>query len=303
MTRRLLLPTFLLALVSLGLLGQAGAATTVTVSITKGGFIPKDVTIAPGDTITWANADTTTHQVVSADAGFASPVLKPGESYAFLFKATGRYAYEDPTVKKKTRGSVTVKAGPQTPTAVLTVAVSRTIVVYGSALTLSGTVNQRSGETVAVYSQPHGQASPAALGSALSTAGGAWSIRVTPALQTSYEARWKPATGPLVTASPVTVKVRPRIGWRVKMASGRVVTFFAKASGARSFGGRFVYLQRRNAFGQWVSLRKVFLGPTSSATFKIRLPRGRSRVRLFMPAAQAGPGYIAGISRTLSLVR
>ncbi len=304
MTRRRLLPAFLLALASLGLLGQAGAATLVTVSITKSGFVPKDVTIAPGDTVTWTNADSTAHQVVSAEAGFASPVLKPGESYAFLFKATGRYAYEDPTVKKNTRGSVTVKAGPQTTTAVLTSGASRTIVVYGSALTLSGTVSsRRSGETVAVYSQPYGQASPAALGSALSTTGGAWSFLVRPALQTNYEARWKPATGPLVTASPVTVKVRPRIGWRVKTASGRVVTFFGKVSGARSFSGRFVFLQRRNAFDQWVSLKRVILGSTSSATFKARLPLGRSRVRLFMPAAQAGPGYIAGISPTLSLVR
>jgi len=89
----------------------------------------------------------------------------------------------------------------------------------------------------------------------------------------------------------------------VKAASGRVVTFFARVSGARSFGGRFVYLQRRNAFGQWVSLKRVFLGVASSATFKARLPSGRSRVRLLMPARQAGPGYVAGISRTLSLMR
>ena len=51
------------------------------------------------------------------------------------------------------------------------------------------------------------------------------------------------------------------------------------------------------------SLKKVFLSPTSSATFRAKLPRDRSRVRLFMPAGQAGPGYIAGISRTLSLLR
>jgi len=301
MTRRLLLPALLLALV---FLGQAGAATSFTVSITKAGFVPKDLTIAPGDTITWTNADTSTHQVVSKDAGFASPLLKPGESYSFLFTTAGRYAYEDPTVKKRTRGSVTVKPASQPTTAVLTATASRTLVVYGSALTLSGTVSsQRSGEAVTVFSQPYGQTAPAAIGSALSTTGGGWSFLVKPALQTSYEARWKPATGSLTATSPITVKVRPRIGWRVKAASGRVVTFFARVSGARSFGGRFVYLQRRNAFGQWVSLKRVFLGPASSATFKARLPSGRSRVRLLMPARQAGPGYVAGISRTLSLMR
>ena len=82
-----------------------------------------------------------------------------------------------------------------------------------------------------------------------------------------------------------------------------MVTFFAKVSGARSFGGKFVYVQRRNDFGQWVSLKRVYLGAASSATFKARLPRGRSRIRLFMPPLQSGPGHIAGISRALSLVR
>ena len=205
---------------------------------------------------------------------------------------------------KKMRGTVTVKTAPQAVAATVSASASRTIVVYGSSLTLSGTVSsQKPGETVGVFAQPYGQSAPEQIGSAVSTTGGAWSFLVQPALQTSYEARWKPATGPAAASSPTTVKVRPRIGWRVKTASGRLVTFSAKVSGARSFGGRFLYLQRRNAFGQWVSLKKVFLGPASSATFKAKLPSGRSRVRLFMPAGQAGPGYIAGIGRTLSLLR
>jgi len=300
MERRLLLPALLLAL---AFLGPASAATTVTVSITKAGFVPSALTIAAGDTVTWTNADTSSHQVISKDAGFATPLLKPGESYSFLFKTPGRYTYQESAVKKM-RGTVTVKAAPQVSAAVVTASASRAIVVYGSSLTLSGTVSsQKPGETVTIFSQPYGQTSPAQIGSAISTTGGGWSFLVKPALRTSYEARWKPATGPMTATSPITVKVRPRVGWRVKTASGRVVTFFAKVTGARSFGGKFVYFQRRNAFGQWVSLKKVFLGPTSSATFRARLPSGRSRVRLFMPATQAGPGYIAGISRTLSLLR
>jgi len=300
MERRLLLPALLLAL---AFLGPASAATTVTVSITKAGFVPKDMTIAAGDTVTWTNADASSHQVISKDAGFATPLLKPGESYSFLFKTPGRYTYQESAVKKM-RGSVTVKAAPQVTAAVVTASASRAIVVYGSSLTLSGTVSsQKPGETVTIFSQPYGQTSPAAIGSAISATGGGWNFLVKPALRTSYEARWKPATGPMTATSPITVKVRPRVGWRVKATSGRIVTFFTKVSGARSFGGKFVYLQRRNTFGQWVSLKKVFMSPTSSATFKVRLPSGRSRVRLFMPATQAGPGYIAGISRTLSLLR
>jgi len=299
MKRRLLLPALLLAL---AFLGPARAATTFTVSISKAGFAPSAVTITADDTVTWTNVDTSGHQIISKDAGFVTPVLKPGESYSFLFKTLGRYAYQDAAVKKL-RGSVTVKAAPQSA-ALVTAHASRAIAVYGSSLTLSGTVSsQRPGETVSIFSQPYGQTSPASIGSAISATDGGWSFLAKPTLQTRYEAHWKPATGPMTTSSPITVKVRPRVGWRVRATSGRLVTFFARVNGARSFGGKFVYFQRRTAFGQWVSLKKVFLTATSSATFKARLPRGRLRVRLFMPSTQAGPGYIAGISRTLSLVR
>ena len=123
-----------------------------------------------------------------------------------------------------------------------------------------------------------------------------------PKLQTVYQARWKPAAT-TATSSPVTVRVRPQVLFRVKATSGRVVTFFTKARGVRNFAGKAVYLQRRNAFGQWVILKKATLTSTSAVTFKARLPKGRSRVRTFMPKLQAGPGYLAGISRTLSLVR
>jgi plastocyanin len=298
MRSRTLLPALLLGLV---LLAPARAAT-FTVSITKAGFTPSSVTIAVGDVVTWTNSDTSGHQLVSKDAAFATPVLQPGESWSFVFETAGRYAYQDSAVKKM-RGTVTVQAVPQAA-ATVTATASRSVVVYGSALTLSGTVSSRaSGETVTIFAQPYGQTSPAAIGSAISTTGGGWSFLAKPTLQTVYEARWKPAQSGMTSSAPITVKVRPRIVWRVRAATGRVVTFRASVRGARSFGGKFVYFQRRSALGQWISLRKVVLGSTSSAIFKARLPSGRSRVRLLIPPRQAGPGYIAGISRTLVLRR
>jgi hypothetical protein len=125
---------------------------------------------------------------------------------------------------------------------------------------------------------------------------------VRPKLETVYEARWKPAAA-TATSSPVKVRVRPQVLFRVKAVSGRTVTFFTKARAVRSLAGKALYLQRRNAYGQWVSLRKATLTATSAVTFRARLPAGRSRVRMFLPKAQAGAGYFAGISRTLVLVR
>ena len=282
----------------------ATSTATVTVSITRVGFVPDPAAVMAGDSVAWTNTDAGDHQVVSQSAGFASPILKPGESYSFLFKTAGRYSYQDPLVKKL-RGSVTVQAAAQ-PAASLTLGTSRSTVVYGGFVTLSGTVSSgQAGEAVTVFAQAYGQSSPVQLGSATTASGGAWSFVAKPAMRTDYETRWKPASasGPPVTSLLRTVKVRPRVALRTVAMSGRLVTFSTKATAARSFAGRFVFFQRRNAFGQWVSLKKLFLSAASSAKFKARLPRGRSRVRVLMPAAQAGPGYLAGISPVRTITR
>ena len=152
-----------------------------------------------------------------------------------------------------------------------------------------------------IFAQPFGATALASVGSVSTEGGGSWSFNVRPRLETVYEARWKPAA--TATSAPVKVLVRPQVLFRVKAASGRTVTFFTKARAARSLAGKVLYLQRRNAFAQWVILRKATLTATSAVTFKARLPAGRSRARMFMPKAQAGAGYLAGISRTLVLVR
>jgi plastocyanin len=74
---------------------SAKANATVTVKITPGAFAPASVTINAGDTVTWTNNTNGTHQVASDDGVFVSPVLKAGQSYAFTFKAAGKYVYHD----------------------------------------------------------------------------------------------------------------------------------------------------------------------------------------------------------------
>jgi plastocyanin len=298
MRTRVLLSALLLALVALSPAQGAGTAT-FKITITKAGFNPSAVTIGLGDTVTWTNTDTSPHQVDSNRAGFTSPLLNPGASYSFVYNTAGKFAYSDAVVKRL-KGSVTVSASGA-------VAVTQTaapaLVVYGGAVTLSGSVsNRRAGETVTVFAKPQGQNQFTSVGSATSTPNGNWSFIVKPRLQTAYEARWRPS-GPTVASPQTVVNVRPQVGFRVKGATGRVVTFFTKVRGARSFAGKRLAFQRRNSVGRWVTLKRVTLTSTSSATFRSRLPRGRSRVRLFMPLAQTAPGYVAGISRVLVLSR
>lgn len=296
MRTRVALAALLLALLALA----PARAATFAVTITKAGFTPSAVTVSPNDTVTWTNADTSTHQVESKSANFKSPVLQPGQSYSFVYKTAGKFSYTD-LVVKRLKGSVTVQSASAAAT--VTQKAAPALVTYGGAVTLSGIVsNRRAGETVNVFAKPSGQNQFAAVGSAVSAANGSWSFIVRPRLQTVYEARWRPS-GPTVASPQSVVNVRPQVGFSKKAASGRVVTFFTKVRGARSFGGKYVTLQRKNRLGRWVALKRVTLAATSSATFKARLPRGRSTVRLFMPAGQAAPGYVAGTSRVVTLSR
>ena len=86
---------------------------------------------------------------------------------------------------------------------------------------------------------------------------------------------------------------------------GRLATVSTRATSAISYRGHVVWVQRRNAFGRWVALRRVVLRSNSLPTLAtVRLPHGLSRLRVTMTAVQAGIGYTAGTSRTmLVLVR
>ena len=140
MRSRILLAVLLVALVALA----PARAAPFTVTITAAGFTPKAVTVGVGDTVTWVNADVSSHQVESKSAGFTSQLLKPGERHSFVYKAAGRFPYQDMIVKKN-KGTVTVAAGAAT----VTQKASRSLVVYGQTTTLSGAVSSKvSGQTV-----------------------------------------------------------------------------------------------------------------------------------------------------------
>ncbi len=290
--KKLLLPLAAVGLLTVGAAPATPASTaTKTVQIKRSAFSPSSVTIKTGDSITWVNADTQNHQVVSNNGSFVSPILRPGGRYTHRFNAAGKYRYHDglnPTV----RGLVTVTGPPPA----VTVGASLPIIVYGQQVSLSGAVSSGdANEKVTIYAQPYPQASFQELTTVLTTTGGAWNLVLSPSprILTQYQARWNGRTS--VT---VGVQVRPRI--RLSYRRGR---FFTAVQSATSHAGRVVQVQRLSRFGQWVTLKKVRLGRKSSAVFRLRLPRGRSRIQVAMSVNQAGGGYLAGFSPTITVRR
>jgi plastocyanin len=266
-------------------------ADTKTVQITKSGFVPTTVTVQQGDTITWKNVDATSHQVVADDGTFASVALKTNETYSFTFAKSGDFKYHDTFSKAK--GEVVVTAAP-TPVTISATA-SRTSVVYGSSLTISGKVSTgMAGQSVTLTADEAGSSKTIkTVDTATTTAGGEFTFAVQPTIQTTYKVESGTAA-----SKDVTVNVAPRVTL-VRNSHG---IFTTRAVSDLSYTGHMVLFQRMNRNGTWRTIKVVRLGSGGIARFAARLPRGRNFVRVWMTAGQAGFGYIAGRSGVL-LVR
>jgi plastocyanin len=285
MKRMLLLP---LALVTTLVVVAAAGADTKTVQIVKSGFTPSATTINVSDSVTWKNADIVNHQVVANDGSFASPVLKPGESYSQTFAKSGKVNYHDALFTART-GSVTVTA----PAATLTLQAGATTVVYGDSTTVAGAVtNQLTNEPVNLTSQPFGKGTQS-ISTQTTQANGAFTFGVSPTIQTSYQAHWRTSASP-----SVSVNVAPRVGFG---QSGRL--YIAKVSSDIGYGGHFVWVQRKSPYGSFRNVKRVYLGTASRATFRVNMPKGRSVLRLVLPASEAGAGYVSGLSRQIPVKR
>ena len=290
--KKLLLPLVALAVLVVGAAPATPASTaTKTVQIKRTAFSPTTVTIKTGDIVRWVNSDTQNHQVVSNNGSFVSPILTPGKAYSHRFQAAGTYRYHD-GLNAAVKGVVKVTGPPPA----VTIGVSLPIIVYGQQVTLSGVVSSaNANEKVTIYAQPYPQASFQELTTVLTTTGGAWNLILSPSpkIGTMYQARWNGRI-----SATVGVGVRPRI--RLAYRNGR---FSTRVESATSHAGRFVIAQRLSRFGQWVTLKKARLGGKSGAIFRMRLPQGKSRIRVAMSVNQAGGGYLAGFSPTITVRR
>ena len=291
---------FLGVTAAVALVFAAPAATaptaTATVQIKRSGFSPGTVTINADDSVTWRNTDTIDHQVVANGGSFASAILGPGKTYTHTFHGGGTFRYHDglhPTL----RGTVVVHGPPPQ----VTLATSAAVVKYGTSVTLSGTVsNKKSGETITLVQLPTGQTTKQVLATLQTASGGTFSFSVTPQINTTYQAQWKN-----LSESSVIVQVSPLIKLPTVSRTGY---FHFYVTAARSFAGRTVWVQRFTLAHQWVNLRPLTLGAKSGRLIALRwvrslVPRGRWSIRIFMPATEAGDGYLDTASGTQPVVR
>jgi plastocyanin len=269
----------------------ASLSATKTVQIRSTGFAPRTVTIAAGDIVRWRNVDTVNHQVVANNGSFASNTIGPNKTYSRRFDIPGTYGYRDALYPAR-RGTVRVTGNPPA----VSVGASTGIMTAGNQIHIGGAISPAAiGDTVSIWAQPHGQLSFVKLQDVQTTTNGVYDFVTSPQILTNYKAVWRGRE-----SAVISVAVSPRL------TMSKVRSWFvARAQApAKSFGGRWVYIQRQNRFGDWVRIKKVTLNRQGAQRFKLRgLPNGMNRVRVYMTTNQAGSGYFLGTSSTLSFRR
>lgn len=292
--RKLLVPVLLVLAVGVH---AASAATSLTVTIRKNGFSPRTQTIAFGTRVTWKNADTKDHQIVSNDGSFASPVLKPGKTYSFTFTRAGTFHYHD-ALHATLTGVLTVNGPPPS----LTLALDQPIVVEGTQIKVSGKAsNIVGGGSVTLYAEEWNQPSPVQLAVVQTGSDGSFAYLTTPRMYTTYTASFQTLAGTTVKSNDVFVQVSPKL----TLLPGKKGWMHAQVAAGRSLAGRHVFLQRLSAYGQWVNVKALKLGGASGVLFKPAswLPKGVSRIRVSLSVNQAGVGLLGGHSGTQTIRR
>jgi plastocyanin len=290
MRKALLTATAVCALAGAGF-AVASLSATKVVNIRSTGFAPKTVTVTGGDTVQWKNVDTEAHQVVANNGSFASGRIAPTKTYSKRFDIPGTYGYRD-ALHPTLRGAVKVTGNPPS----ISIGASTGIVVAGGQVHVGGMISPAAvGDTVSIWAQPFGQASFVKLQDVQTTTNGVYDFVTSPQILTSYKSTWRGKTSAIIS-----VAVSPNL-----TLSHVRNWFIARAQApAKSFAGRYVYVQRLNRFGDWVKIKKVFLNRQGAKRFKLRgLPNGMNRLRTLMTTNQAGAGYFFGTSRTLSFRR
>jgi plastocyanin len=296
------LPILLLGVLSLIVVGASAGAKTVTVTITKNGYVPKSQSIVAGDTVTFTNGDTVAHQVsFKSTSGFTCTpnplVLQPAASGSCVFQSGGSYSYSDPNTKGNTfRGSITVTAPPDS----LTLAAKPLLLILGGKVAGTGTVSTaKAGESVDVLAQQCGATSAQKLATVQTTTGGAYTFSASPIANTVYTTQLRKAV-----STAMTVRVRPLMRL-TRVAAHR---YSLKVTAGESFAGKYVSFQRYNGTKKrWVAVKAVALKASKAgvapavvavASFRSTIKAGL-RVRTTMAQAQVGTCYAAGLSNTI----
>jgi plastocyanin len=292
---------FLVACAAALLLAAPAPATSVKVEITKDGFSPAHVTVAAGDSLSWVNKDSSDHRLSCATCRFRSNTLKEGGSYGFTFLRPGTFIVVDQLNGNK-KSIVTVKKPPASVAA----AASTSMLPYGGAVTVTGTVSSRkAGAKVEILAQRCIEPEIKVVATVKSEKGGAYTYRGRPSQVTSYHARYSAPSGTVVSPT-LRIGVAPLVTLK-RVAPGK---FSIRVTAGKRLVGKAVMFQRfAPKQHRWVTSKVAVLdhgsgsavplrnSSVSSALVRSQLRKG-TKVRALLRSFQALPCYSTAWSKT-----
>ena len=90
-------------------MARAAPSTAAAVQIANFTFKAQVLTVKPGTTVTWTNADDIPHTVTSNAGVFKSKVLDSGDKFSFTFAKAGQFGYFC-SIHPHMTGTIIVKA-------------------------------------------------------------------------------------------------------------------------------------------------------------------------------------------------
>jgi plastocyanin len=260
-------------------------AATKTIVINASGFSPTEAVVGPGDTVTWQNSDTKSHQIVSDTGLFRSKALKTGEKFSYRFDDASSYSYHD-GLKLSTMGVVHVVSDN------VTIGISRLRSMYRNPVRVFGSIpTGQAGQQVTIHITPYrGQATTQTV---TTDDSGTYEISYNPTIRTAFSATWNGTT----SEKTPFVWVRPLVVFR---QLNHKSLFFVRVKAARSYAHKVVRIQRMNSHGAWVTTTRIKLNRFSQRSFTAKFPLGTTRARAWVTRS---PGYVVGFSTTKLITR
>ena len=257
-----------------------GSAAERLVDIPARLFEPKTLTALVGDTVTWRNSDTATHDVEADDDSFDSGRLASGQTFSHIFTRRGRYPYVC-SIHRTMNGVVEVYAlalsGPPRP------------VPSGSRAALSGLA--AAGTRQVAIERMASRRRWRRVRAVAAGADGRFRAVVTPKTSGRYRAV---AGGRASRPVRVVVSARLRVAAR-RHAGG--VTVRASTTPAQAGAPAVLELYVRERF-DWLPIRRDRLDRRSRVRFDLDPPRG-VHLRVVLPRGVRG--YGRAVSRVLAI--
>lgn len=271
-----------LAALALAATAPAAGASVKTVDMPSKFFVPPNVTILAGDTVTWTNSDGFDHDVAAVGGGgFDSGHVSPRQRFSWTFQTAGHYPYRC-TIHPFMAGTVDVYAfslrGPDGP------------IAAGSPVTLRGIAPSGTPAVRIEARRADGTWAPVTV--VVPAADGAFRARVTPSAPTVYRAVAE--AGPSL---PLPLRVGARVNTTAKRLKGGRYAVSAFARPAQTGALAALQLYSRERF-RWRQVAHARVDGRSRVSFEVS-PPGRYAARVVLLNGKGG--YGASVGKTVHL--